>query len=102
MRGRQPVILRPPRIAVPPVRLAHRVQPRGGCDGERIQRVPQRFADHLDAVEGPHRGEYVGGVRPLPAPRLDELMMAAPREQGIEQQGLRRSRDQPRAKFTQD
>src|SRR5262245_19029932 len=42
------------------------------------------------------------GVRPLPAPRLDELMVTAPREQGLEEQRLRRAGDESAAKFTED
>jgi hypothetical protein len=74
----EPIILSPPRVAVPPVGVTHRAPPLGGDDGERMQGLPPRVAHHLEAVEGPHRREPRGGVRPLPTPRLDELAGAAP------------------------
>ena len=64
--------------------------------------MPHRFADHLDAVQGPHRGQNMGGVGPLATPRLDQLAVAAPREQRVEEQRLRRPGDEAGAKFTED
>jgi len=80
----------------------HCPQPRRGDDGERIQGVAQRFANHLAAVQGPYRRENGCGASPLPAPRGDELMASAPRQQRLEEQGLRCSGNQSGAKCTED
>jgi hypothetical protein len=56
-RGRKPVLRSPPRIAVPPGRMTHRMQPLGSCDGERLEGVAQGCTNHLEAIEGTHRGE---------------------------------------------
>jgi hypothetical protein len=59
--------------------------------------MPQRVADHLAAVQGPHRGEEMGRVGALAAPRVDEVAAAAPREQRLEEQRLRRPGEQAAA-----
>jgi hypothetical protein len=75
---RQPIILGPPRIAAPPIGVAHGAQPLWDGDGERIQDMPQRFADDLDAIQRPHRRKYMRGVGPLAAMRLNQLVVTAP------------------------
>jgi hypothetical protein len=64
--------------------------------------VPHRFADDLKAIQSPHRRQNMRGVGPLAATRLDQLALATPREQRIEEQILRRPSDQPAAKFAED
>ena len=102
VRRRKPVIFSPSCITVLPVRVPCCAHPLRSDAGEGMQGMPQRFAHHVEAVQGPHRREDMGGVRPLPTPRLDELAIAAPREQGLEEQRLRRPSDQAGAKFTED
>ena len=100
--GREPVLLGPPRVTVPPVRVTHRAQPLRRYGGKGLQGAAPRFANHLEAVQSPHRCEHMGGVRPLPTPRLHELVVAAPCEQGLEEQILRRPSDEAGAKFTEN
>jgi hypothetical protein len=64
--------------------------------------MPKRFANHLNAVQGPHGRQNMGGVCPLPTPRLDELTLAAPREQPVKQERLCRSGQQAAATSAQD
>jgi hypothetical protein len=67
-----------------------------------MQGMPQRVANDLEAVQGPHRRQNMGGVYPLPTPRLDELTVATPDEQHVEEQGLGRPSDQSGATFTEE
>ena len=101
-RGREPSLLGPPRLAVFPLRGTHGAHPCWDHDGKTIQGMPQRFAHHLDAVQGPHRGQEVRGVGALAASCHDQWAIAAPREQGIDEQRRHRPRDEARAKFTED
>ena len=73
-----------------------------GDHGERIEGVVYCFANHLEAVQGLDCSENMGGPRPLPTPRVHELAVAAPREQGLEEERLRCARDESGAKFTED
>ena len=102
LRGREPIILSPPRIAVLPFRGAYGAQPLRGHDGKTIEGVPHRFADHLDAIQGPHGGQNMGGVGALAAPGLDQVAVTAPCEQRVEEQILRCAGHQSGAKFTED
>ena len=93
--------LQPAVCSGPSTPSTHSPQPLRGDDGERLQSVAQRFTDHLDAVQSPHRRKNER-IRPSPPPRLDELAVAAPREQGLEEQRLRRPSNPSGAKFIED
>jgi hypothetical protein len=86
----EPIILRASRLAVPPIGMAHGTSPRRSDDGARVQPMPQRCADALEAVQRPHRRQTRRGVHPLPPPRLDELPVTAPRAPRVTPAGLRR------------
>jgi hypothetical protein len=79
-----------------------RPRPLGGNDGERVEGMPQRFADHLDPVQGPHGRQNMGGVRPLPSPRFDEATVAAPCEEPVKQERFRRPSQQVAATCAED
>jgi hypothetical protein len=67
-----------------------------------MQGVAPRVADHLEAVQGPHRGQDRRRVGALPAPRLDELVVVAPRGPGIAQQRRGCACDEAGAKCPED
>jgi hypothetical protein len=56
--------------------------------------MPQGFADHLNPVEGPYRRQDMRQVGALATPGFDQLAVAAPREQCLEQEGLCRTCDE--------
>lgn len=64
--------------------------------------MAQPFADHLEAVQAPHGGQDVRRLGALTASRLNNLVVVAPREQGVEQQRLRRPGQQAAATFAED
>lgn len=80
----------------------NRPEPRRGHDGGRIQGVAQRFANRLEAVQGSYRGRGRRRIGPLAASGPDQLAVAAPREQGLEEERLRRTRDEVGAKLTEE
>src|SRR5262245_18888327 len=67
-----------------------------------MEGVAPRVADHLAAVRALNRREHRRGVPPRSPPRLDESVVAAPREPGLEEQQLRRPRDPTGAKCPED
>jgi hypothetical protein len=102
LSGREPVILGPPRIAVLPLRETYCAPPVRGDDGKIIAGVPHRFANHLEAVQGPHGSQNMGGVGALAAPGLDQVAVTAPCEQRVEEHILRRAGNKSGAKCTED
>jgi hypothetical protein len=64
--------------------------------------MAHRFANHLEAVQGSYRGPDRRRIGPLAASGLDQLAVAAPCEQGIEEERLRRTRDEAGTNLTED
>jgi hypothetical protein len=77
-RRREPSVLGPPHLALPPLREAHGPPPRRKHDSVTLEGVPQRFADHLEAVQSSHGRKTRCGVSSLPGPRLDQVAVATP------------------------
>lgn len=67
-------------VPLSPLRSAVGAQPSGGGHGQAVEGVVQRLADDFDPVEGADGGEHVGRVGALPAPRLAQPPLAAPRQ----------------------
>ncbi len=61
--------------------------------------MAEGLADEFDPVEHPHRRQHLRRVSALPPPRLDQLPLAAPPQEGVEEEPLRVALDQPRAEL---
>jgi hypothetical protein len=86
LAGRQAFVLDPATVPLGPDRRALGAQPVGGSDGERVERVAHRLADHLEPVERADLREHVRGVGALPAARLQQPPSAAPVQEPVEQE----------------
>jgi hypothetical protein len=95
-------VLSAARVALDPLRLAHRVHPGRGDDGQGIERVTHRLPDQFNAVERPHGREYMRGVGALAAADAQELALTTPQQEAIEQQRLGRPIAQATAELGED
>jgi hypothetical protein len=100
-RARQAVIEGAPFVGLRPVRQDLRQQPLGRRQGEHLQGMPQRLVDALDPAHRPGGGQDVRGVRALSSSGLEQPMRGGDLQNRVQQQGLRRARDQARAELAQ-
>ena len=100
----EPGRVEPGAVALGPV-VPHRrqvgPQPVRRRRGQRVERVAQRLAHALEAVEHAERRQHVGGVRALAPARPQQAGGPAAREQRIEQRERRVTRRQPGAELAQ-
>jgi hypothetical protein len=102
LRRREPIVLSPPRVTIPPVGGTHRAHPLRSDDDKGIQGLPHRVADDLEAIQRPHRRQNMRGVGPQAAMYLNQLALAAPGERVVKEQIFSRPSDQSATKFTED
>jgi hypothetical protein len=90
--------------AVPPVplRRGQRPEPVGRHHGQFVQGGPQRLADPLEPVEDAHRGQDMGRVGALPAPRSDQSEIPASVQEGVQELLSGLAVDQSGAELAQD
>ena len=88
------VALRPGRVGLP-------AEPVRGDDSQGVQRRPHRLDSAAQAVEGADGPKHMRAVRALPPARHQQFLLAAQRQQRVEQQRLRATHDQAAAELTQ-
>ncbi len=71
------VILHAPPIALLPLRLAMRVEPRRGDDGQTVEGIASGFPDTLSAIDGAHARQHLRGVGALASAGFEPRALAA-------------------------
>lgn len=99
--GGQPINLGTARVPRNPLRVRMSLEPAWRDHGEAVERMAHRLANHLDPVECPHSSEDMGAIGALPSPRFHKLPLSAPRQQGVKQQLLSPTIEQPGAKLAE-
>ena len=78
------------------------MQPVGRHHGHFVQGGPHRLADPLEPIEHADRGQDMGRVGALPAPRSDQPEFAASVQEGVQELLFGLARDQAGAELAQD
>jgi hypothetical protein len=97
----QLIILHALAVAIKPRNRNLLPQPVGSDHGQAVERGAQGFPDSFQAIHGAHGRQHVRGVSALPTPLFEHPDLLQPFQQGVQQQSLGLSRDEPGAKLAQ-